>query len=372
MGPDPVGEATESLIRPSSDGMPRPSFERRHALSLRGAAHAIRNHKMLLLQRVGSVESAGVNAKGQHMGSSDPVRTVGYVGMGIMGAAMARNLVKAGFEVTVWNRTKSKCDPLADLGAGVAASPQAMAEAGPDVILTNVTDTADVKQVIFDDGGILAGARTGVILIDHSTISPVATQQFARRLADKGVTCLDAPVSGGDMGAQNGTLSIMVGGDEAAFKRCLPMFEAMGKSIIHLGPAGMGQVCKACNQICVTLNLLGVCEAMALASRSGLDLGKMIEVVSGGAAGSWQLANLGPKIAAGDHAPGFMVDLVLKDLALVAEAARAQKLPLSGVSLGESYFRSVQSDGGGRLGTQAMARTLERLGNFSFGKRGSG
>ena len=186
-------------------------------------------------------------------------------------------------------------------------------------------------------------------------------------MEEKGVIYLDAPVSGGDVGAQKGTLSIMVGGDDAAFKRCLPLFEAMGKSIMHLGPAGMGQVCKACNQICVTLNLMGVCEAMALAKQSGLDLGKMIEVVSGGAAASWQLANLAPRIAAGDHAPGFMIDLVLKDLALVAEAARATKLPLAGTALGESYFRAVAANGGGRLGTQAMARTLEQLGKFRFG-----
>lgn len=300
------------------------------------------------------------------MGASDPVRKVGYIGMGIMGAAMARNLVKAKFEVCVWNRTESKCGPLADAGASVVASPKAMADSGPDVIMTNVTDTADVEQVVFGDGGVTAAAKRGLILIDHSTISPVATQQFAARLADQGVVYLDAPVSGGDVGAQNGTLSIMVGGEDAAFKRCLPLFEAMGKSIIHLGPAGMGQVCKACNQICVTMNLLGVCEAMALAKRSGLDLEKMIEVISGGAAGSWQLANLGSKIAVGDHAPGFMIELVLKDLALVAEAARVQKLPLSGTALGESYFRAVAADGGGRLGTQAMARTLEQLGKFKF------
>jgi 3-hydroxyisobutyrate dehydrogenase len=236
-----------------------------------------------------------------------------------------------------------------------------------EVVCTNVTDTADVDQVLFGPAGIAEGAPRGMIVVDNSTISPVATQQFAAKLAQNGVDLVDAPVSGGDVGARNGTLSIMVGGPEAAYERCLPLFEAMGKNIIHLGPAGMGQTCKACNQICVTLNLLGVCEALALAKQSGLDLAKMVEVVSGGAAGSWQLANLGPKIAAADHAPGFMIDLVLKDLNLVAEAARELKLPLSGTALGEAYFRAVQSDAGGRLGTQAMARTIEKLGNFHFG-----
>ena len=300
------------------------------------------------------------------MNESAPVRKVGYVGMGIMGSAMARNLLKAGFELTIWNRTEAKCQDLANDGAVIAKSPSAMAEAGLDVICTNVTDTADVEQVLFGNNGITERAKTGLIVVDNSTISPVATQLFAARLAEKGVDYADAPVSGGDVGAQKGTLSIMVGGTETSFRRCLPLFEAMGKKIVHLGPAGMGQVCKACNQICVTLNLLGVCEAMALAKRCGLDLAKMIEVVSGGAAGSWQLANLGPKIAVGNHAPGFMIDLVLKDLNLVAEAAREGKLPLSGTALGEAYFRSVQAHGGGRLGTQAMAQTLEQLGQFKF------
>ena len=298
--------------------------------------------------------------------SSDPVRRIGYIGMGIMGSAMAMNLIKAGYEVAVWNRTASKCKPLSDAGAAVAESPADLSGRGPDVICVNVTDTADVEQVLFGENGVSASATAGLIVVDHSTISPDETKRFAAQLADQGVLWLDAPVSGGDVGARNGTLSIMVGGDEGAFERCRTMFEVMGKSIVHLGPAGMGQVCKACNQVCVSLNLLGVCEALALARKCGLDMTRMIDVVSGGAAGSWQLANLGSKIAEGDHQPGFMIDLVLKDLALVAGAARAQNLPLSGAALAESYFRAVSADGGGRLGTQAMAKTLERLGAFRY------
>jgi len=302
------------------------------------------------------------------MSESQSIQKVGYIGMGIMGNAMAKNLLKAGFELTIWNRSAAKCRTLADEGASIAESPVAMAAASPDVICTNVTDTPDVKEVLFGDNGIIQGAQRGLIVIDNSTISPVATQQFSKRLAEQGIDLLDAPVSGGDVGAQQGTLSIMIGGPEAVYERCLPLFEAMGKSIIHLVPAGMGQTCKACNQICVTTNLLGVCEALALAQQSGLDLNKMIEVVSGGAAASWQLANLGPKIADGDHAPGFMIDLVLKDLSLVAEASRQLKLPLSASALGEAYFRAVQSGGDGKLGTQAMARTVEQLGHFKFGQ----
>jgi len=300
--------------------------------------------------------------------SKSAVRSVGYIGMGIMGSAMAENLVKAGFQVTVWNRTASKCKSLVDAGAAVADSPADVAAAGPDVICTNVTDTADVEQVIFGQQGIVQSAKAGLIIVDNSTISPRVTQQMADRLAKQDITLLDAPVSGGDVGAKNGTLSIMVGGDQVTFDHCLPIFEAMGKSILLVGPVGMGQTCKACNQICVSLNLLGVCEALALAKKSGLDMAKMIEVVSGGAAGSWQLANLGPKVANGDHAPGFMIDLVLKDLALVADAGRGNGLGLSGTALAESYFRAVASDGGGRLGTQAMARTIEKLGAFSYDK----
>ena len=299
------------------------------------------------------------------MSTTENVKKVGYVGLGIMGQAMATNLLKAGYELIVWNRTASKASPLAREGAVVADSPADVAAKGAQVIFINVTDTPDVEEVIFGDTGI-ASAAAGVTVVDNSTINPVATQDFAARLADQGVDFLDAPVSGGDVGARNGTLSIMVGGSSEAFERCLPLFEAMGKSINHLGPAGMGQTCKACNQIAVSLNLLGTCEAMALAKRSGLDLKKMIQVLAGGAAGSWQIANLGPKIADGDLDPGFMVDLVLKDLAIVSDTAREHKLPLTGTALAEGYFRAVAAGGDGRLGTQAMSKVLEELGQLRF------
>lgn len=300
------------------------------------------------------------------------IQSIGYIGIGIMGEPMAANLMKAGFDVSVWNRTAAKCDALRKQGATVAESPAALAAAEPDVICINVSDTHDVEAVLFGDDkleGVASAAKPGLIVIDHSTISPVATQGFAKRLTNQGVAFLDAPVSGGDVGAKNGTLSVMVGGPPEAFKQCAALFEAVGKNITHLGPAGMGQVCKACNQIAVSCNLLGVCEAMALAKKCGLDLHKMIEVVAGGAAGSWQLANLGPRIADGDHNPGFMIDLVLKDLAIVADTARQQALPLAGTSLAESFFRAVKADessDGGKLGTQAMAKTIEKLGGFEF------
>ncbi len=300
--------------------------------------------------------------------ASDAIKTVGYVGLGTMGAPMAANLLKAGFDVTVWNRTSSKCDPLKEQGAKVAKSPADIAEQGPDVILLNVSDTPDVEAVLFGDDGIASKAKEGLIVIDNSTISPVATVEFAARLKEQGVTFLDAPVSGGDIGAQKGTLSIMVGGDEAAFNKSKPVFEAMGKNITLLGPAGTGQACKACNQISVCVNLLATCEAISLAKATGLDLDKMIEVVSGGAGGSWQLANLGPKIAAGDYDPGFMVDLVLKDLNIVNDTAREHHLPLVGTAIAERYFHSVAANGGGRLGTQAMAQTVNKMANQKDGQ----
>lgn len=283
---------------------------------------------------------------------------IGYLGLGIMGAAMAANLRRAGFDLVVWNRTASKAEPLKALGATVGASPADVARQ-VDVCCMNVTDTPDVERLLFGNDGVASGARPGLIVVDHSTIRPDKTREFAARLAKQNVTLLDAPVSGGDVGAKNGTLSIMVGGDAAAFDKCRPVFEAMGKNIVHLGESGAGQVCKACNQIAVTTALAGVCEALAYGAKNGLDLRKMIEVVKGGAGGSWQLANLGPKILDGDLRPAFMVDLALKDLGIVADSAG---IPLPSVDQARRYLEDVREndDRGGELGTQAMVRAVER------------
>lgn len=296
--------------------------------------------------------------------SNAPVQTIGYIGMGIMGAPMVSNLLSAGYEVLVYNRTPDKCKPLVEQGAKQVKRPSDLAARRPDVICINVTDTADVEQVLFDDTGVASGAKRGLIVVDHSTISPQATQRFSARLAELGVTLIDAPVSGGDTGAKNATLSIMVGGPDEAVARVWPMFERLGKQVTHLGPVGTGQACKACNQVAVACNLAGACEALALAKQTGLDLNKMIEVVGAGAGGSWQLSNLGPKIAEGDDAPGFMIDLVLKDLAIVAETARRYHLPMAATEAAENYFHAAAATGYGRAGTQAMARALEVLGAF--------
>ncbi len=299
---------------------------------------------------------------------AEPITTVGFIGLGIMGAPMAGHLLEAGCNLTIWNRSASKAEPLKTKGATVADSPAAMAAAGPEAIFLCLTNTPDVEAVLFGESGIVHGARPGLLVVDHSTISPVATRGIAQRLVQSGVILVDAPVSGGDVGARNGTLAVMVGGPADAFARLKPLFELVGRNITHLGPVGSGQTCKACNQVAIACTLLGACEALALAKQSGLNLDTMIAAISGGAAGSWQLTNLGPKIAAGDHAPGFMIELMLKDLAIVAETARELKLPLNGAALAETYMRTVAASdpAGGQLGTQAMAKALEHLGGFHY------
>ncbi|MFK7790644.1 MAG: NAD(P)-dependent oxidoreductase [Phycisphaeraceae bacterium] len=297
---------------------------------------------------------------------SDTKLQLGHVGLGIMGAPMAGNLMDAGYPMIVWNRTAAKATPLVECGAVIADSPADLAAKGPQVIFINVTDTPDVEVILFGEQGIASAAKPGTIIVDHSTISPDATRDFAKRLAEQGIDFIDAPVSGGDIGAQQGTLSIMVGGPDEAVQAVMPMLEVVGKSVVHLGEAGLGQACKACNQVAGMVTLLGVIEAMALAKQSGLDLTKMIEVVGGGAAGSWQISNLGPKVAAGDHAPGFMIDLVNKDLAIVLDTAKRAGLPLDGTAHIAELFKQVAADGGGRLGTQAVAKAIESVGGFSF------
>ncbi|MGB0767705.1 MAG: NAD(P)-dependent oxidoreductase, partial [Phycisphaeraceae bacterium] len=278
---------------------------------------------------------------------TDSKPQLGYVGLGIMGLPMARNLIDAGYPMIVWNRTPGKSRPLEDIGAAVAESPADLAARGPAVVFINVTDTPDVEAVLFGENGLAKAGKPGTIVVDHSTISPEATRDFAAQLAEQGIDFVDAPVSGGDVGAQRGTLSIMVGGRDEAFNRIMPMLEVVGERIVHLGASGLGQTCKACNQVAGMVALLGVCEAMAFAKKSGLPLDKMIEVVGGGAAGSWQLTNLGPKIAAGDHDPGFMIDLVNKDLRLVLDAAETLGLPLEATRRTAELFREIASQGGG-------------------------
>ena len=286
---------------------------------------------------------------------------IGYIGLGIMGRPMAHNLLKAGHRLYVYNRTLDKCAPLAQAGAHVAPNAADVAR-NAEVVFINVPDTPDVEQVIFAPGGLGEAARRELTVIDNSTISPAATREFARRLKEQtGADYLDAPVSGGDVGAQKGSLAIMVGGDKQVFEKCLPLLKVLGSKIVHVGPTGAGQTCKACNQLFCALHMLACSEGLALAQKTGLDPKTMVEVVSAGAGASWALTNLAPKIIKGDFAPAFMIDLLVKDLRLVMELAQQSKTPLPGTALAQQFFTAAQAHGLGRQGTQALARIMQNL-----------
>jgi 3-hydroxyisobutyrate dehydrogenase-like beta-hydroxyacid dehydrogenase len=296
----------------------------------------------------------------------NPPRQIGYIGLGTMGSAMAANLAKAGFKLTVWNRNASKSAPFAALGVQVADSLATLAKASPDAIFLNLSDGPAVSSVLFGEGGLAPLLSRGCCIVDNSTTGPGEAQQVAAKLRKLHVDFLDAPVSGGKAGAEQGTLSIMVGGDEAVFQRLRVLFDAIGKITSHMGPVGMGQACKACNQIAVICNLLGVCEAAALAKKLGLDHQRMLEVVKAGGGASRQLDNYGTRIFAGDLSANFALRLMLKDLVIIRTTADSVRLPLNGTAVAESYLRAVAANGGAELGTQAMSKALELLGGFHF------
>ncbi len=286
--------------------------------------------------------------------------SVGFIGLGIMGLPMAGHILKAGYSLTVYNRTRSKTRSLEAEGAAVAASPREVA-ANSRMIITMVSDSPDVQEVVAGPEGVLKGIRPGSVVMDMSTISPQVERDLDRQLREKGCALVDAPVSGGDVGAQNATLAIMAGGDREAFDRAVPIFEIMGKTITYCGPVGSGQLTKLCNQILVAVTLMGVSEALIFAGKNGLDQGVMIEAVKGGAAGSWQLSNLAPRVVNRDFAPGFMVDLIQKDLRLVMESGAAARAALPATSLVNQLFRTSQARGEGLEGTQALVKVLEQL-----------
>lgn len=292
---------------------------------------------------------------------------VGFIGLGIMGHGMTRNLLKAGFEVTVWNRTTSRIDELVSEGAKGASSPADLASKC-DVIITCVSDTPDVEAVIVGENGVIQGAKSGALVIDMSTISPEATRQIAQKLHEKGVHFLDAPMSGGSEGAAKGTLSIMVGGDAAQFERAVPYFQAMGKTYIHMGEVGAGQVTKLVNQILVVVNMMAAAEALVFAEAGGLDLKKTIEVIGGGAAGSWMWSNRGSQAIVRDFRPGFTIDLQQKDLRLVLESADQMGIPVLATSLVFNLYRTLQRMGLGSEGNHALIKALENLAGLTVGE----
>lgn len=292
---------------------------------------------------------------------------VGFIGLGIMGHGMAHNLLKAGMDLCVWNRTASRMEGLVAAGAKRAESPADLA-AQCDVIITCVSDTPDVEAVVLGEQGIIHTIREGSLLIDTSTISPQATREIAARLAEEGCHMLDAPISGGSEGAVNGTLSIMIGGEAEQVARAMPYFEAMGKTITHVGGTGAGQNVKLVNQILVVGNAMGMCEALLFAQAAGLDLDKTLAAVSKGAAGSWMLSNRGPQIAVRDWRPGFTIDLQQKDLRLVLEAGDQIGVPLFSTSLVFNLYRTLQQAGLGAEGNHALIKALEHLTNIQVGR----
>lgn len=291
---------------------------------------------------------------------------IGFIGLGIMGRGMANNILKAGYPLTVWNRSPERMSGLVDAGATAGKSPADVASKS-DIVIVCVSDTPDVEHVILGDDGVLSGAASGAIVIDSSTISPAATRKIAATLADRGISMLDAPVSGGSEGAEKGTLSIMVGGDDAAFERALPVFKAFGKTITHTGKSGSGQATKLVNQILCVANMLAASEAMVLAQASGLDLNKTLQAVGGGAGGSWMLVNRGPQVVNRDFRPGFTIDLQQKDLRLVLEAADELGLPLTLTSMIHGFYNVLQRQGLGGEGNHALVKALEQLSGITVG-----
>jgi len=284
--------------------------------------------------------------------------TIGFIGLGIMGKPMSLNLIKAGFQLLVYNRTRAKCEDLREAGAEVADNPAELASRS-DIIITIVTDTPDVESVLFGPNGVAEGLSPGKTVIDMSTISPEKTVEFATRLSEMEVDMLDAPVSGGERGAKEGTLTIMVGGRREIYDKCFPLFQAMGRNIFHVGGTGDGQRVKLVNQVICGLNILAVVEGFRFAKKCGLDLKTTHRVVSTGAASSWMLSNLGRSILEGDYSPGFKIALQAKDLRLAIESMGSHGLRAPGMELTYSLFREAANTGLGDLGTQALLKLFE-------------
>jgi 3-hydroxyisobutyrate dehydrogenase len=285
---------------------------------------------------------------------------VGWIGTGIMGFPMCGHLLQSGAQVTVFNRTRTKAEPLLAKGVSWAETPAALAAAN-DLVLTMVGFPADVRAVYFGADGVLAGTRNGAVLIDMTTTEPSLAVEIATAAARKGAQALDAPVSGGDVGARNATLSIMVGGDASALERVRPLLATMGRTIVHEGGPGTGQHTKMCNQITIAGTMIGVCESLLYAYRAGLDLETMLQSIRGGAAGCWTLDNLAPRVVKKDFNPGFMVDHLIKDLGIALEEASRMQLALPGLALVQQLYVAAAAQGHGRSGTHALFLALESM-----------
>ncbi len=293
---------------------------------------------------------------------------IGWIGTGVMGASMCGHLLNAGYSATVFNRTRAKAQPLIDAGAAWAESPKAVAAAS-DVVFTIVGYPRDVRAVVLGVEGVLAGCRPGSILVDMTTSEPSLAAEIAEAATEKGTAGIDAPVSGGDVGAREARLSIMVGGEAAAVAAVMPCLEAMGRTIVHQGPPGAGQHTKMVNQTLIASGMVGVCEALLYAYKAGLDLETVMRSVASGAAGSWSLSNLGPRIIAGSFEPGFFVEHFIKDMGIALEESRRMGISVPGLALAHQLYLSLAALGHGRDGTHALQLALASMSGVDWANR---
>jgi 3-hydroxyisobutyrate dehydrogenase len=292
---------------------------------------------------------------------AEPGKTrIGWIGTGVMGRWMCQHLMNKGYATTAYNRSRDKARPLLDAGAAWGDTPKAVAERS-DVVFAIVGFPKDVREVFLGGQGALAGSRAGAALVDMTTSEPSLAREIYEAAKAKGVASVDAPVSGGDVGAKNAALSIMVGGDAEAVEAVRPLLECLGKTIVHQGPAGAGQHTKMVNQVLIATNMIGVCEALLYGYKAGLDLKTVMQSVGGGAAASWSLNNLGPRIIDRNFEPGFFVEHFIKDMGIALDEARRMNLALPGLALANQLYLAVQAQGWGRKGTHALMLALEQL-----------
>jgi 2-hydroxy-3-oxopropionate reductase len=293
------------------------------------------------------------------------MKTVGYIGLGLMGKSIASNILKAGFPLVVHNRSQGSVAELVALGASAANSPAEVAERA-EIVFTNLPDSPDVEKVALGPNGIIEGAHEGLIFVDNSTIKPATSRSIAERLQKVSVLALDAPVSGGDIGARNATLTIMVGGPEEALNEVMPVFLAMGKTITHIGPAGTGQIAKAANQIMVAAQMVAMGELLIFAQKAGADPQKVVQAIKGGAAQCWALDIKPPRLFAGNRQPGFKAHMQAKDMNIVLESAREYGVPLPSAAIHTQLFNAMVEMGLGELDNSAILAILEKLANVEL------
>ncbi|MFC2343111.1 MAG: NAD(P)-dependent oxidoreductase [Negativicutes bacterium] len=282
-------------------------------------------------------------------------KRIGFIGLGVMGTSMAAHLMAAGHSLTVFNRTREKAEGLIKRGAQWADTPGAVAAAS-DILISMVGYPHDVEKIYFGEGGILSAMKAGGYVVDMTTSSPKLARRLYEAAKEREIASLDAPVSGGDIGARNASLVVMVGGDRGAFDAVKPIFELLGRTIRYFGPAGSGQYAKMANQIAIASNMMGVCEAVAYAKRAGLDPAEVVETISGGAAGSWSLSNLAPRMLRGDYAPGFFIKHFIKDMGIALASAEEMHLDLPGLKLAKRLYDELSARGMEDSGTQALIR----------------